>query len=115
MRLFLVLAVLPACVSKRTAYVYPDDLYHFSYVRRSKAVAEFAARKDASQLPDAFRLLLDEDAGVRFLAYETIKDLSPGGEDFGYRPYLAEDVRIGIVSRWEAWWRKRREPGGIGG
>ncbi len=104
---FLVLALaLAACRSATTSFEYPDDLTHPNYVKRSMAVQRFGELKDGSQLPDAFRLLLDEEAHIRAMAYETIRELSPGGEDFGYRPYLSEPVRIGIVTRWEAWWRK---------
>ncbi|MHC4960209.1 MAG: hypothetical protein ACYTGN_17785 [Planctomycetota bacterium] len=94
-----------ACTRKTTtSFVYPDDLTHPAYVKRTKAVREFAVRKDASQLPDAFGLLLDREAHIRSMAYEAIKDMSPDGRDFGYRPYLSEGVRAGIVERWEAWW-----------
>jgi hypothetical protein len=104
----LVLALFAAagCRGVETHAEYPEDLYHPDYVKRSKAVATFAERKDRSQLPDAFRLLLDEDAQIRLVAYGTIRQLSPGGEDFGYRPYLPPDVRFGIVTRWQAWWEK---------
>ncbi len=85
---------------------YPQDLYHPDYVKRSKAVAEFAGQRDKAQLPAAFQLLLDDDANIRLVAYATIRDLSPGAEDFGYRPYLPQDVRYGIVVRWQTWWVK---------
>jgi hypothetical protein len=99
------LALLPAaCRAVETSYRYPEDLRHPDYVKRSLAVAEFAELRDRAQLPDAFRLLLDENAQIRLVAYEAIRDLSPNGEDFGYRPYLPEDVRCGIVLRWQAWW-----------
>jgi hypothetical protein len=93
-----------------TSYAYPADLYHPDYVKRSKAVAEFAERRDRSQLPEAFRLLLDEDAHIRLVAHKAIRELSPGSEDFGYRPYLPRDVRFGIVTRWQAWWVKAGAP-----
>jgi hypothetical protein len=94
-----------ACTRKTTTtFVYPDDLTHPSYVKRTKAVREFAARKDASRLPDAFSLLLDREAHIRSMAYDAIRSMSPEGRDFGYRPYLSADVRAGIVERWEAWW-----------
>jgi len=99
-------ALLSACRSVETSYDYPGDLFHPDYVKRSKAVAEFAERGDRSQLPEAFRLLLDEDANIRLVAYEAIRGMSPGAEDFGYRPYLPRDVRFGIVTRWRAWWEK---------
>jgi hypothetical protein len=94
------------CRGVETHADYPADLYHPDYVRRSKAVALFAEKKDRSQLPQAFMLLLDDDAQIRLVAHETIRDLSPGGEDFGYEPYLPRDVRYGIVVRWQAWWEK---------
>jgi hypothetical protein len=94
------------CRGVETRAEYPEDLYHPDYVKRSKAVATFAERKDREQMPEAFRLLLDEDAQIRLVAYGTIRELSPGGEDFGYRPYLPSDVRFGIVTRWQAWWSK---------
>jgi hypothetical protein len=104
---FLVVALaLAACKATTTSVDYPDDLTHPNYVKRSMAVQRFGVLKDRSQLPGAFQLLLDEEAHIRAMAYETIRELSPGGEDFGYRPYLAPAVRIGIVQRWEAWWRK---------
>jgi len=89
-----------------TSYRYPDDLFHPDYVKRSKAVAEFAEREDRSQLPEAFRLLLDDDANIRLVAYEAIRGMSDGAEDFGYRPYLPPEIRYGIVTRWRAWWEK---------
>jgi len=94
------------CRGVETRAEYPQDLYHPDYVKRSKAVATFAERKDKEQLPEAFRLLLDDDAQIRLVAYGAIRDLSPGGEDFGYRPYLPSDVRFGIVTRWQAWWSR---------
>ena len=98
------LLLLTACRGVTTDYRYPDDLTHPNYVKRTKAVRAFADQADRTQLPDAFRLLLDEEAHIRSLAHDAIKGLSQGGEDFGYRAYLPESVRIGIVERWEAWW-----------
>jgi len=100
------LVVAAGCVARETHAEYPRDLYHPDYVRRSKAVAEFAERGDKSQLPQAFELLLDDDAHIRLVAYEAIREMSPGAEDFGYRAYLPQDVRFGIVVRWQAWWVK---------
>lgn len=107
------------CVAVETHAEYPQDLYHPDYVRRSKAVAEFAELRDKSQLPQAFDLLLDDDAHIRLVAYGAIREMSPGAEDFGYRPYLPRYVRYGIVTRWQAWWVKNGgetpEPAGEGG
>lgn len=105
-RLLVVAIALAACRSATTSFDYPDDLTHPNYVKRSMAVQRFGELKDRSQLPDAFQLLLDDEAHIRAMAYEAIRALSPDGEDFGYRPYLSPAVRIGIVARWEAWWRK---------
>jgi len=105
-RFLAVALALVACRSTTTTFDYPDDLTHPNYVKRSRAVQRFAELRDRTQLPDAFQLLLDEEAHIRAMAYETILALSPEGEDFGYRPYLAPAVRVGIVVRWEAWWRK---------
>lgn len=102
----LLFAITAGCRAVETHAEYPADLYHPDYVKRSKAVATFAERKDKSQLPDAFRLLLDDDGNVRLIAYGAIRELSPGGEDFGYRPYLSREVRFGIVVRWQTWWVK---------
>lgn len=107
----LLLAAAAGCRAVETQVDYPKDLYHPDYVKRSKAVAEFAEQRDRSQLPEAFQLLLDDDANIRLVAYAAIRDLSPGAEDFGYRPYLPQDVRYGIVVRWQAWWVKN---GGTG-
>lgn len=97
-------AVLAACSVKRTTpYVYPDDLTHANPVRRTKAVRKFATLRDVGAMPRAFDLLLDDEAQVRSLAYEAIKEMS-GGRDFGYRSYLSVAARVGIVARWEAWW-----------
>jgi len=115
LRLLAVVAVAAGCLRTETHVTYPDDLYHPDYVKRSKAVAEFAKRGDKTQLPEAFRLLLDDDANIRLVAYETIRDLSPGAEDKGYRPYLPHDVRFGIVVRWQAWWVKTEGSGEGGG
>jgi len=93
-----------ACRSVSTDFRYPEDLYHPNYVKRSKAVRRFAVLKDVSALPRAFSLLLDGEAHIRAVAHETIRGMMVDGEDFGYRPYLSEEVRIGIVARWEAWW-----------
>jgi len=111
-RSILLRGVLPAlfaiggCRSVETHATYPEDLYHPDYVKRSKAVAIFAQKKDRGQLPEAFELLLDDDGQIRLVAYGAIRELSPGGEDFGYRPYLPRDVRFGIVVRWQSWWTK---------
>lgn len=94
------------CRAVETHVDYPKDLYHPDYVKRSKAVAEFAEQRDRKQLPEAFQLLLDDNANIRLVAYLAIRDLSPGEEDFGYRPYLPPDVRFGIVTRWQVWWVK---------
>lgn len=107
-RLACLLALLGACRSVTTDYRYPEDLYHPNYVKRSKAVREFAETKDQNVMPRAFSLLLDVEPHIRAVAYETIREMG-GGEDFGYRPYLSEDVRIGIVARWEAWWSSRHK------
>ena len=107
-RFSIVALALAACLPKTTSFDYPDDLTHPNYVKRSMAVQRFGELQDRSQLPDAYQLLLDDDAHIRAMAYETIRGLSTDGEDFGYRPYLSEAVRVGIVLRWEAWWRKTR-------
>ena len=96
--------ILAACGATTTGYRYPDDLYHANYVKRSMAVRHFAVIEDSSQLPDAFVLLMDQEGQIRATAHRAIVALTPGGEDFGYRPYLSEQVRAGIVARWEAWW-----------
>ncbi|MHC4340646.1 MAG: hypothetical protein ACYSX0_10610 [Planctomycetota bacterium] len=101
-RVLLLLLVLGAC-SVTTSYRYPEDLNNPSYVKRSKAVRDFVALKDESRLPAAFDLLMDEEAHIRALAHEAIRVMTDG-EDFGYRPYLSESARAGIVARWEAWW-----------
>ncbi len=103
-RLTLVLAVLGSCRAVTTSYTYPDDLTHLNYVKRTKAVRQFAVERDVSQLPAAFDLLLDDEDHIRSLAHEAIKAMSPDRNDFGYLSYLPESVRIGIVARWEAWW-----------
>lgn len=100
------LLALGGCRAVETHATYPEDLHHPDYVKRSKAVAIFADKKDREQLPGAFELLLDDDGQIRLMAYGVIRELSPGGEDFGYRPYLPPDVRFGIVVRWQAWWEK---------
>ena len=107
--LVLLAAITGGCVTAETKARYPEDLYHPDYVKRSKAVAEFAEQRDRSQMPEAFRLLLDDDANIRLVAYDTIRQMSPGGEDFGYRPYLERDVRFGIVQRWQTWWVRSGE------
>ena len=112
--LLLGVAAAVGCRAVETHADYPADLYHPDYVKRSKAVAEFAGQRDRKQLPKAFQLLLDDDANIRLVAYLTIRDLSPGAEDFGYRPYLSQDVRFGIVTRWQVWWVKNGETPGKG-
>lgn len=109
LRCFLPAALLLAsCRSVTTPFTYPDDLTNPNYVKRTMAAREFAARKDKSQLPAAFRLLMDREAQIRVLAHETIRDLTPGGRDFGYRPYLDEATRARIVGDWKAWWLENR-------
>jgi len=115
LRFLPLVAVVAGCLKTETHVEYPGDLYHPDYVKRSKAVAEFARRQDKTQLPEAFRLLLDDDANIRLVAYETIRDLSPGAEDKGYRPYLPRDVRFGIVVRWQTWWVKTEGKGEAAG
>jgi len=103
-----------ACRGVTTSYVYPDDLTHPDYVKRTKAVREFAERRDRERLPSAFDLLLDEEGQIRAMAHETLRAMMPGGEDFGYRPYLPPKTLRGIVARWKAWWleqRRTREAG----
>lgn len=114
----LLLAGLPlivACRAVTTSVDYPADLSHPNYVKRTKATQRFAQLRDESQLPRAFDLLMDPESHIRALAYATIRDLTPGGEDFGYRPYLPEEVRAGIVVRWEAAWRATRAEGVVDG
>ncbi|HEX5137166.1 MAG TPA: hypothetical protein VFY93_09350 [Planctomycetota bacterium] len=108
---FPALLAIGGCRAVETHATYPQDLYHPDYVKRSKAVAIFAEKKDRGQLPEAFELLLDDDGQIRLVAYGAIRDLSPGGEDFGYRPYLPSDVRFGIVTRWQAWWTRTEATG----
>lgn len=111
--LFLVIAA--GCRAVTTSYDYPDDLRHPNYVKRSKAVQQFAELKDERQLPEAFSLLLDEEPHIRLLAHSTLRSLSPGGEDFGYRAYLPPADRIRIAERWRAWWTKTRTAEASGG
>jgi hypothetical protein len=105
----ILIAIAGGCFTTETKARYPEDLYHPDYVKRTKAVAEFAEQRDKSQMPDAFQLLLDDDANIRLVAYHAIREMSPGGEDFGYRPYLPQDVRFGIVQRWQTWWVRNGE------
>ncbi|MGH7163597.1 MAG: hypothetical protein ACREID_08940 [Planctomycetota bacterium] len=119
--LLALIAAAPACRAVETNYAYPADLDHPNYVRRTKAVREFVERQDAAQLPRAFDLLLDSQPYIRAMAYRTIRSLSRDGRDFGYRPYLEETVRRGIVARWRSWWEAGQPapeaagPEGIGG
>ena len=100
--------LLGGCVKKSTPYVYPDDLTHANYVRRTKAVRHFARNPDPADLDRIFDRLLDPEAQIRAIAYESITALMPAGEDFGYRPYLSEGTRVGIVRRWRRWWFEER-------
>jgi len=102
-RVLPILLVLGAC-SVTTSYRYPEDLNNPNYVKRSKAVREFAALQDESRLPGAFDLLMDEEAHIRAIAHEAIRAMMEDCRDFGYRPYLSESARAGIVARWVAWW-----------
>lgn len=104
--LTLVLLLIPACRGVSTSYRYPQDLSHPDYVKRSKALRHFAQERDADRLPQAFPLLTDEDANIRMLAHRSIASLMPGGEDFGYRPYLPAAQRIRLAAQWQAWWEK---------
>ncbi len=102
--LLLAALLLAGCRGVETSYRYPDDLWHPNYVKRTKAAREFASRADQAQLPRAFELLLDREDHIRDLAYHTLRALSAGGRDFGYKPWMAEPIRAGIVARWRAWW-----------
>jgi hypothetical protein len=106
--LLLSLPLIVACRSVTTTVDYPADLSHPNYVKRTKAVQRFARQRDASQLPDAFALLMDPESHIRAMAHATLRDLTPGGQDFGYRAYLPEEVRAGIAARWESAWRASR-------
>lgn len=108
-RIGLLILVLAGCRGVATSSNYPEDLWHPNYVKRSQAVARFATTQDESQLPDAFALLMDNEAHIRAMAHDAIKAMSPGGKDFGYRSYLSDVVRIGIVERWKAWWMAERQ------
>ena len=112
-RATLVVVLLGGCRGITTTYNYPDDLTHPNYVKRTKAVQHFAEARDVSQLPAAFDLLLDEEDHIRSVAYEALKSMSDG-KDFGYRSYLPESVRIGVVARWAAWWTHKNGAGGSG-
>ncbi|MGQ0612457.1 MAG: hypothetical protein ACT4PV_01730 [Planctomycetaceae bacterium] len=111
--LLLAALLLAGCRGVETSYRYPDDLWHPNYVKRTKAAREFAARSDATQLPRAFDLLLDREDHIRDMAYLTLRTLSAGGRDFGYKPWMPEPVREGIVARWRAWW-EAGQPGEAG-
>ncbi len=100
---FLLLAV-GGCRAVTTSYVYPDDLTHPDYVKRSKAVQQFVADKDVSQLPAAFALLNDEDGQIRAMAFLAIREMSRDGTDWGYAPYLDAKTRREAVRRWRSWW-----------
>ena len=100
------LALAAACRSGATPYRYPADPHHPSHVKRSRAPSDCANEGSDEDMAPAFRLLRDEDGGIRTVAWQALRARMPGEEDFGYRPYLPEDVRAGIAQRWEAWWRK---------
>ncbi|MFQ5844875.1 MAG: hypothetical protein ACE5JG_07795 [Planctomycetota bacterium] len=107
-RLVLLVSLAGACRGVETSYDYPEDLFHPNYIKRSKAVREFARRRDTERLPDAFDLLLDREAHIRALAWDTIRRIT--GKDFEYRPYLDERTRAGIVARWRADWEASGRP-----
>lgn len=109
------LPVCAACIAVTTDVDYPEDLASPNPVRRTRAAREFALRRDEARIPEAFVLLRDPEAQVRLLAYSALAEMSPGAEDFGYRPHLEADVREGTSARWEAWWRRNARgeaPGG---
>ena len=97
------------CVKRTTPHVYPQDLTHPNPVRRTAAAQQFAARRDASQLPAAFDLLLDEEGQIRSIAFSAIREIMPEGEEvafYGYQSYLPDTVRVGMVERLEALWKQ---------
>ena len=107
------LVVSGSCVGATTGLDYPRDLGSPNPVRRTRAAREFAIRRDRERALQAFCLLRDTEGQVRLLVYDALKEMSPEGEDFGYRPYLEPDVRTGTAARWEAWWRQQdASPGG---
>ena len=76
-------------------------------LKRTIQKTGFAASKDASQLPAAFDLLLDEEGQIRSIAFSAIREIMPEGEQvayYGYQPYLPDTVRVGMVERLEALW-----------
>lgn len=97
------LLALAGCISATTDYRYPQDLNHPDYVKRSMAVREFSEVRDASQMPDAFDLLNDDEGHIRSMAHQAIREMS-GGEDFGYQAYFDDWKRRAIVANWRAWW-----------
>jgi len=97
-----------------TSYVYPRDLDHPDYVKRSKAVRDFLLLRDTEQMPGAFALLNDREAHIRVMAYDAIRNMSRDQRDFGYRPYLEEQTRRGIVERWRAWYEAGQPASGEG-
>ena len=114
------LVVYASCVGATTGVDYPQDLGSPNPVRRTRAAREFAIRRDKERALQAFCLLRDSEGQVRLLIYGALKEMSPGGEDFGYRPYLEADVRTGTAARWEAWWRQQdaasgKRPAGLAG
>ena len=106
----LLLLAAGGCRAVTTSYIYPDDLTHPDYVKRSKAVQQFVADKDVSQLPAAFALLNDEDGQIRAMAFLAIREMSRDGTDWGYAPYLAAKTRREVVRRWRHWWVSGQEP-----
>ena len=106
----LLLLAAGGCRAVTTSYIYPDDLTHPDYVKRSKAVRQFAAERDVSQLPAAFDLLNDEDGQIRAMAYLTIREMSRDAIDWGYLPYLDAKTRRETVRRWRGWWVGGQKP-----
>ncbi len=107
---FLLLLASAGCRAVTTSYIYPDDLTHPDYVKRSKAVRQFLEEKDVSQLPAAFDLLEDEDGQIRAMAFLAIREMSRDGIDWGYAPYFDAKKRREIVRRWRNWWVAGQKP-----
>ena len=56
---------------------------------------------DSADIPKLIRELDNDDAAVRFYAFDKLKQLT--GETFGYQYFVDEDKRAAAIEQWRAW------------
>ncbi len=94
------------CGARRVDY--PADLAAQDPAMRIRAVQVAGERGDQGAVPLLVDRLEDEDAAVRFYAFEALRRIT--GEDHGYRYYKPGPERAKAVERWRRHLRQTAEP-----